>query len=429
MTIVILFLGFFIFIILGIPIGIAIGIASIIALLTGDLNVSMTIFPQRMFVASDNFILMAIPFFMLVGEIMERSGITQRIVNFANSSLGWLRFGMCYVTIMAGMIMGGISGSCTADTAALSAVMIPTMNKLGYKKGFTAAVMASSGTIGIIIPPSIPMIILGSITGISISRLFIGGIIPGIIIGLSLMITSRFVCIKYKMGFSDFQKFSIKNLIKSFYETLPPLLAPVIIIGGILSGIFTATESSAIALIYVSILGVFVYKTIKSNMLIDIFAHAAKNTAIVMFVIGSSTLFSWILTINNFSIMLAEGMLSISHNPFIILFFINLIFFIGGMFIDGTPMIIMFVPLFLPIITAANINHLLFGLMICMNVAIGAITPPVCAALYVAASVGNVKFSEAGKSVFPFVIAIIICLLIVVLVPETVTFLPRVMVK
>jgi C4-dicarboxylate transporter DctM subunit len=422
----VLFIGFFVLLILGVPIGMSIGLASIVTMLY-DGSISLLILPQKFFTSINSFTLLAIPFFMLTGVIMDKSGITNRLVNFADSIVGWLKGGMSYVTVVAGMLMGGISGSAPADTAALSSVMIPSMIKMGYPGRFAAALQAAAGSIGIIIPPSVPMVVLGGITSISVGALFLGGIIPGIMIGLMLMAVAGYICVTRKIGLSAKNRFSISYFIESFRKAILPLIAPVIIIGGILSGVFTPTESSVVAVVYTLILGLFVYKSIKLKDMTAIFVEAVISSANVILIIAASALFSWLLTRYNFPTILSKILFGISDNPLFILFVINLIFFFGGMFIEGLALIIMFVPILLPIATSVGIDPLAFGIMVIVNIALGTLTPPVGVCLFVAASASRVKLDEVSKSAFPFVGVLVLVLILIVVFPVLITFLPTVL--
>jgi C4-dicarboxylate transporter DctM subunit len=422
----ILFFAFFVMLILGVPIGISIGIASVFTMFC-DGSIPLLILPQKFFTSINSFTLLAIPFFMLTGVIMDKSGITNRLVSFADSIVGWLKGGMSYVTVVAGMLMGGISGSAPADTAALSSVMIPSMTRMGYPARFAAALQAAAGSIGIIIPPSVPMVVLGGITSISVGALFLGGIVPGIMIGLLLMVVSGYICITKKIGFSNKSRFSLKYFFESFRKAVLPLIAPIIIIGGILSGVFTPTESSVVAVVYTLILGLFVYKSIKLKDLTAIFMEAVISSANVILIIAASALFSWILTRYNFPTSLSNLLFKISDNPFFILLVINIIFFLGGMFIEGLALIIMFVPILLPIATSVGIDPLVFGIMVIVNIALGTLTPPVGVCLFVASSASGVKLDEAAKSVLPFVGVLTLVLIAIVIFPALITFLPTVL--
>lgn len=400
MNVVWLSLGlFFLFMILGVPIAMSIGLAAGASLLAMD--TSLVVMAQKMFISTNSFTLIAIPFFMLVGAIMDRSGITEMLVNFAKACIGWIRYGMVYVTILAGILMGGISGSATADTAALSGILIPTMERQGYPRNFTAPLQASAGTLGVIIPPSLCMIVLGSVTNLQVSKLFIAGIIPGCIVGLCIGIISFFICRSQGFGESDTMRFSLKLLGKSTKEAVWALLIPVIIVGGILAGVFTPTEASVIAVVYTLFVALMVTKTIRLKDIPAIFCDAARSTGTVMFVIGTSAVWSWILSYANIPGMLADAITSFTQSPFVVMMIITVIFLIGGMFIDGTPLIIMLVPLLYPVATAVGFDPLAFGIIICICNAMGAITPPVGAALFVACASGGVKLEKTFKYVYP----------------------------
>lgn len=421
--IALLFIAFFLLLIFGVPVGIALGVASIITILCEG-TIPLLVIPQKMFISMNSFTLLAIPFFMLTGVIMDKSGLTQRLVNFADSIIGWTKGGMSYVSVTSGMLMGGISGSAPADTAALSSVMTPSMVKMGYPARFAAALQAASGSIGIIIPPSIPMVVLGGIASISVGKLFLGGIIPGLLIGVLLMVVSGIICNKYKYGVSKSNSFSIDYFLGSFKKAILPLLAPVIIIGGILTGIFTPTESSVIAVVYTLILGLVVYKSIKIRELPAIFMEAIVSSGNVLLIIAASSLFSWILVSHNFPQILSELITGVSDNPIFIILVINLIFIIGGMFIEGLALLIMFVPILLPIALSAGMDPIVFGVMIVINIAIGTLTPPVGVCLFVACSSSGVKLDHAIKSAIPFVLVLCLALVLVVLFPALVTYIP-----
>jgi C4-dicarboxylate transporter, DctM subunit len=423
-----LFIVFFILLLLGVPIAVSMGIASIVTLIYEN-PMLLLVVPQKFFMSINSFTLLAVPFFMLTGVIMDKSGLTNRLVHFADSLVGWLKGGMSYVSVLAGMLMGGISGSAPADTAALSSVMIPSMVKMGYSARFAAALQAAAGSIGIIIPPSVPMVVLGGITSISVGALFLGGIIPGLMIGLMLIIVSAIICNTTKMNVHDTKNFSIKYVGESFRKAILTLVAPVIIIGGILTGIFTPTESSVIAVVYTLILGLVIYKSIKITNLKEIFVEAVLSSANVMFIVAASALFSWILIRNNFPQIMSDLIFGVSNSPAFILFISNLIFFIGGMFIEGLALMIMFVPILLPISTSVGIDPIVFGIMTVVNIAIGTLTPPVGVCLYVASSAAKIKFDEAAKSVVPFVFVMLVALVLIVAFPALITFIPKSVLK
>jgi len=428
MMLSLIILGFFlVFLVCGVPIAIAIGLAAIIGPQLGGFDFSIVILPQKMFIASNSFTLMAIPFFMLAGTIMEHSGITQKLINFADAVVGWMKYGLCYVTVIAGMLMAGISGSAAADTSALSAILIPAMNKMGYPKKFIVPLVASSGTIGVIIPPSITFIILGNLMNVSVARLFMAGIIPGILIAVGLMLTSRIVCSRIGLVLEmTSTKFSMKKLWSTFLDALLSLFAPIIIVGGIMFGIFTPTEASVIVVFYAFILGFFVYKTIKLNSLIEIVFSAAKGTAIVMFVVGTSMVFSWIMTICNVPAAVGNFIASISENPIFVLLFITAFFFICAMFIDGTPLIIMLVPIFYPLALSVGINPWVFAVILCINSAIGAVSPPVGTALFISCTIANIGIEKTIPYTIPFLISSLIVTILLMIYPALITFIPSI---
>jgi C4-dicarboxylate transporter, DctM subunit len=422
-VIALLFITFFLLLIIGIPVGISLGVSAIF-IIVWEGTIPLLVIPQKMFISMNSFTLLAIPFFMLTGVIMDKSGLTQRLVNFADSIIGWTKGGMSYVSVTSGMLMGGISGSAPADTAALSSVMTPSMVKMGYPARFAAALQAASGSIGIIIPPSIPMVVLGGIASISVGKLFLGGIIPGLLIGVLLMVVSGIICTKYKYGVSKTNSFSFRYFTDSFKKAILPLFAPIIIVGGILTGVFTPTESSVIAVVYTLILGLIVYKSIKIRQLPKIFMEAIVSSGNVLLIISASSLFSWILVSHNFPQLLSDLITSVSDSPIFIIFVINIIFILGGMFIEGLALLIMFVPILLPIAMSAGMDPIVFGVMIVINIAIGTLTPPVGVCLFVACSSSGVKLDHAMKSAIPFVLVLCFALVLVVLFPSLVTFIP-----
>ena len=415
---------FLVLALLGLPIAISIGVASLGALLMqGD--IPLTIMAQRMYSSVNSVTLMGIPFFMLVGNIMGRSGITARMIRFCNAIVGWMMGGLCYAATLAGMMLGAVSGSAPASTAVLSSVMVPKMEELGYKREFSSAIMVASGSIGIIIPPSMPMIVLGSLTGISVGKLFMGGVIPGIMIGLSFMIVSFFVCKTKGYGEAARVPFSMKELWESFKQAILPMIAPIIIMGGIMSGVFTATESAVVAVVYTLFLGVFIYRTIALQDLPKLFAEAMLMAANVMLIIAASSVFAWILQSNNFGQIIQSLFSGALHSKILIMVIVNLIFFAGGFFLEGTAMQIMFIPILYPIVTLAGIDPVAFGVTVIVNIALGTITPPVAVCLYVASSSANVAVEKIIKEVIPYVIALAVDIVILILCPQLITFMAQ----
>lgn len=408
----------------GLPIGISIGIASLTALVVQG-GVPLTIIPQKMYTAVNSVTLMGIPFFMLVGNVMEKSGITGRLIRFCNALVGFMMGGMCYAATLAGMMMGAVSGSAPASTAVLSSVMVPKMEELGYKREFSSAIMVASGSIGIIIPPSMPMIVLGSLTGISVGKLFVGGIMPGVMIGLSFMIVSYAVCRIKGYGAEARVPFSAKEVWDSFKEAILPILAPTIIMGGIMTGIFTATESAVVAVVYTLFLGMCVYHTITIKELPKMFADAMLMAANVMLIIAASSVFAWILQANNFGQIIQSMFSNVLHSKILIMVIVNLIFFAGGFFLEGTAMQIMFIPILYPIVVLAGIDPVAFGVTVIVNIALGTMTPPVAVCLYVAASSGGVAVEKIIREIIPYVAVLALDVLILILFPQIITLLPQ----
>ncbi|MBW2608309.1 MAG: TRAP transporter large permease [Deltaproteobacteria bacterium] len=392
------------------PIAIAIGVASILAIfIQGDFTMMMVV--QRMFSGTDSFHLMAVPLFMFTGTLMEAGGISRRIIDFANSLVGWLPGGLAAVTIVSAMFFAGISGSAAADAAAVGAILIPAMKKSGYKSDFAAAVQASGGSIGVIIPPSIPMIIFGFLTGASIGQLFAAGILPGVLIGLSLIGVATYISAKH--GYASTTSFSISEVWRTFKRALIAMGAPVIILGGILFGIFTATESAAVAVVYALVVGMFVYRKIKIKDLFHLFRNGAITSSIVMFIIATASVFSWIAAIEDIPALLAGTLLSLTENPIILLLLINMVLLIAGTFVETTASLILLVPMITAMLPSLGIDIIQLGVIVVANLAIGMLTPPMGICLIVSCSISGDSLSAISKRILPFLGILIIDLLII----------------
>lgn len=408
------------------PIAIAIGAASITAVLVqGDFNLMMVV--QRMYSGTDSFHLLAVPLFMFTGTIMEAGGISRRIIDFANALVGWLPGGLAAVTIVSAMFFAGISGSAAADTAAVGAILIPAMKKSGYDSDFAAAVQASGGSIGVIIPPSIPMIIFGYLTGASIGRLFAAGILPGILIGISLIFVSTLI--SQKKGYSTAAVFSMDETWRTFKRSLLALGAPVIILGGILFGIFTATESAAVAVIYALIVGLFIYREIRIKDLVPLFINGAITSAIVMFIISTASVFSWIAAIEDIPSQLAGTLLNISSNPVVILLLINIILLIAGTFIETTAALILLVPMITAMVPALGIDLIQLGVIVVTNLAIGMLTPPLGICLIVSCSISNDSIASISRRIIPFLLILIVDLLIITFYPPLTMWMANLVIR
>ena len=406
---------------MNIPLSVSIAGSSIIAILiSGKFPLMMVV--QRMVNAVDSFPLMAVPLFMLAGALMDSGGISRRIVNFADSLVGWLSGGLAAVSIVASMFFAGISGSAAADTAAVGSMLIPSMKEKGYKSEFAAAVQAAGGSIGVIIPPSIPMIIYGFITGTSIVKLFAGGIFAGILIGFSLIAVS--VIISKKNNYGKDVKFGLKNVFKSFKEAGWALGATVIILGGILGGIFTATEAAAVAVIYGFIVGKFVYKELKFKQIPKLMMESAVLAAIILFIISAASIFGWILTMENIPQMVGTWLVNLTSNKIFLLLLINLMLLIAGTFMETTVSLILLVPIIMPILPMIGMDPVQMGVVVVTNLAIGMLTPPLGICLIVSAGISKDSIAGVSKAILPFLLMTIADLLILTFWPPITTFLP-----
>ncbi len=396
------------------PIAVAIGVASALAILVrGDFPLMMI--AQRMFGGVDSFHLMAVPLFMFTGVIMEAGGISRRIIDLANALVGWLPGGLAAVAVVSAMFFAGISGSAAADAAAVGAILIPAMKRSGYDSPFAAAVQASGGSVGVIIPPSIPMIIYGFLTGASISRLFAAGILPGLLIGASLIAVAA--VISRKKGYAATQRFSISRLVHTFRRALLALGAPVIILGGILFGIFTATESAAVAVVYALAVGGFVYRKIGLADLPRLFTEGAITSAVVMFIIATASIFSWVAAIEDLPETLAGTLTGVTQNPVFLLLLINAILLAAGTFVETSAALILLVPMITAMLPALGVDPIHLGVIIVTNLAIGMLTPPMGICLIVSGAISGDRLVNVSRSVAPFLVVLLIDLLLITFFP------------
>lgn len=416
--------AFFVLLIFGVAVCFTLGISSLLyLLLTGN---DLIIITQRMFAGADSFTLMAIPLFIFAGEIMNECGVTKRIINFSQSLLGFVAGGLACVNVFASMIMAGISGSSTADVASIGNMLISAMEKAGYKRSYATAITAASATIGSIIPPSILMILYGSITGISIGRLFMAGVIPGILTGVAQMTYAVYKAKKNPTLYDgDPVPFEWRNLWKNFLDAIPALIMPLIIIGGILSGIFTATEAGAIASVYGLLVGIFIYKEFKVSNILRTIINSAKTTGMSMMIVASAIAFSWILAKEGFPKTVAGVINGLSNNPYIVLFAMIIVMLIIGCFMDTTAAAIIMVPIFAPIALAIGLDPIHFAMVMVLTFILGGITPPVGVILYVASAVGKVKMKPLLQEMFPLILISVAVLFAVAYIPQISMFLPN----
>ncbi|MEL0115054.1 MAG: TRAP transporter large permease [Gammaproteobacteria bacterium] len=421
---IILIISFFLLLGIGVPIAFSIGIASqITILLTIESVPALTTLAQQMATSLDSFTLLAIPFFILAGQFMNQGGIADRLIAFAKSIFGSIPGGLAFVNIISCMLFGAISGSAVAAASAIGGFMSPMMEKEGYDRSFSAAVNISSATTGLIIPPSNILIVYSLASGgVSIGALFLAGYIPGLLMGLSLMVLASIFSI-YKQ-FPRSERTTMSNVIKSFLSALPSLFMLILVIGGIVAGLFTATEASAISVIYAMVLSFF-YKEISIGDLSDIFIETIKISSIVLFLIATSMSMSWVMSYEDLPSLINEIILGFSDNPIIIILIINTILLLIGIFMDMTPAVLIFTPIFLPIVTATGMDPLHFGIMMIMNLCIGLCTPPVGSVLFVGCSISNLKIEDVIKPLIPFFLVLIIVLLAVTFIPNLSLWLPK----
>ncbi|SDJ39941.1 TRAP transporter large permease [Paenibacillus naphthalenovorans] len=411
-----------ILLLLSVPVALSLGLASTIAVLS-DGNMPLLVLVQRMFAALDVFPLMAIPFFILAGSLMETGGISRRLVNLANSLVGGMTGGLAVVTVVTAMFFSAISGSSAATTAAIGSILIPAMVQRGYDIRFASATQAVSGELGVIVPPSIPMILFGISAGVSIGDLFLAGFIPGIMISFSLILTCWFIA--KRKGYKGKSGITMAMKVQAFKEALLALLMPVIILGGIYGGLFTPTEASVVAVAYAFIVGVFIYKEVKWKDLVNIFAKSSITTAIIMVIIANAGMFGWILTREQIPQQIGEFFTSISSSPIVFLFLINLLLWFVGMFFETSAAIIILAPLLTPVAVALGIDPVHFGMIMIVNLAMGMVTPPVGVNLFVACQIAGIRLEQIMRPLVPFLFVLVVDILIITYVPKISLLLPQ----
>lgn len=408
-------ISLFIVFLIGVPIAFSLGIVSVTEILVDELPITVVI--QKMFTGVDSIALTAIPLFILSGNIMYRGGMSRRIVNFAELLLGHLPSGLAIVSVFACMFFAAITGSAIAATAAIGGILIPLMVDKGYDKEFCAPLLACGGSIGPIIPPSIPLLVYGTLANVSVGKLFIGGIMPGLLMGLVLMVYCVYVG-KRRNYIGNEKRAPLKDVLSAGKDATVALLMPVIIIGGIMSGIFTPTESAAIAVVYSVIVGKFVYNELTIKDAWETLVESAKSTGQVLMVVAFASLFTWVITINNIPQEIGEILIDVADNKYVLLMIINIILLIAGTFIDTTSAIVIFTPLFLPLVQTFDINLIHFGLVMAVNLTIGMCTPPLGVCLFVSGSIARVSLKEQFRDLMPMIGTLIIVLLLVTYIPD-----------
>jgi len=424
-TILVLVLVFVILLFSNVPICICIGMATICTMLFSmPAQPAVTQVAQRIATGLDNFALLAIPFFILSGQLMGKGGIARRLINMAKAVVGILPGGLAYVNISACMLFGAISGSAVAATSAIGSFMIPEMNKEGYNKNFSAAANATASTTGLLIPPSNILIVYSLASGsVSVAALFIAGYLPGILTGLSLMTVAGIIALikNYRGG----ERIGFLEMAKRFADSILSLLLVVIVIGGIIAGFFTATEAAAIAVLYSLFLSVIVYREVKLRDLPKILKQTVVTNAVVMLLIGTSMALSWLLAYANIPQNISRVLIALTESKIIILLIINVILLAVGTFMDATPAVLIFTPIFLPVVTQLGVDPLHFGILMILNLCIGICTPPVGAVLFVGCAVADTKITHIVKWLLPFFAAMIVSLMLVTYIPWITLVLPR----
>lgn len=426
MTAWILFLTFVVLLLLNVPIAICLGLSAVAALATTPMGFNMI--PANVYAQTSKFALLAVPYFIFAGNIMEKTGISAKLIRLAQSFVGHKRGGLALVCIIVSCFFAAISGSGPATVAALGCVIIPAMVENGYRKSTSSALMATSGAIGVIIPPSITLVIFGCITGVSIGELFIGAMIPGILVGISLAVAALLSTRKDKLV--ELPKATAKERWEAFKDAFWGLLMPVIILGGIYGGVFTPTESAAVSAIYGLFVGLFVYRSIGIREIYHILVDSVSQTATVMFIMATACLFSYVMTISGIATTAGNLLATLSGGSTLIYFIIlNILLLLAGCVLDGSSALYIFAPIFFPVGIALGVDPVHLGVVAIVNLAIGLVTPPVGVNLYVACGIGKVSIKELLTGLWPFLIASLIALIVITYIPVLSTFLPGLMVK
>ena len=415
---------FLIFLMIGLPVFFALLAAPGILLWMNGQERDVALLYRNVYNGMDSFPLMAIPFFMLAGELMNRGGITERLVEFSQALMGHLRGGLAHVNILSSMLFAGLSGSAVADTSALGSMLIPAMEKQGYTRRFSAAITAASSVIGPIIPPSGIMIIYAYVMGESVAALFLAGIVPGILVGLSLMLMVKIMADRYDFPVAS-RKTTWREKGQASLKAFFPLMTPVIIMGGILGGIFTPTEAAAVAAAYGLLIGLFVMRTLRISDLGGIFQRSAATSAVVLLLVGAAMAFKTVVSLSHAPEILANIILGLSDNPLILLFLINILLFIVGMFLDAGPAIIILGPVLGPVFTDLGVDPIHFAMIMSVNLTVGLITPPMGLVLFVASSVSGERISTISRAILPFLAMEIIVIFLITYIPALSMTIPR----
>ncbi|MGM0419783.1 MAG: TRAP transporter large permease [Bacillota bacterium] len=417
-------IAFFVLLLSGTPIGFTLGATALFVFYQMGLEPLLAMVPQRFFAGLDMFTLMAMPFFILAGQIMNKSGITTRLVKFANVLVGHLRGGLAHANIVASIFFAGMTGAAVSDTAAIGSMLIPAMVEDGYDEDFSAAVTAASSIIGPTIPPSNMMVIYGSLMGVSIAGLFAAGLVPGVFLGLVLMVLSSIIAAKRGYPKKD-KRATIKEMLVALKDATLALLMPVIILGGILTGVFTPTEAAAVAVFYAFVVGMFIFKSLKIKDLPDLMEGTVRTTGVVFIIIASASILGWILASQRVPAQVAEIFLSVSENKYVILLMINLLMLFVGMFMDIAAALVILGPILHPIAVNMGVPPIQFGIIMVLSLNVALMTPPVGACLYVITSITDLTLEQVSRAIWPFIVAEVIVLFAITFIEPISMFFPR----
>jgi len=421
-TALFVFVGLIILMFLNVPIAISTGLATVAGLVFAN-DAPIMVFVQRMMVGIDSFTLLAIPLFILTGRLMALGGVTTDLINLSKSLVGFMRGGLAYVNIVVSMFFAGITGSATADSSSIGSILIPAMLKRGYEKDYAVAITATSSTIGVMIPPSIPLVIYGITAGESIGKLFLGGAIPGLMVGGSLMFVSYILAVK--RGYPAEERISLNEIFKNIIKSIPPLFTIVIILGGIISGLFTATEAAGVAVFYTFLLGYFYYKELKFKDIPDMIIEVAVITGMVSLMIATASGLGWLFASEQVPKALGNFILGITENKYLILLFINLLLLFVGTWLDLSPAVIIFAPILLPIIKMIGVDPIHFGVIMVVNLAIGLFTPPVGVCLFVSCGIADISIIDTIQAFIPLFLTMVVILMLITYFPPLVMYLPN----
>jgi tripartite ATP-independent transporter DctM subunit len=422
-SIAVLGISFVVLLLMNVPIAFALGMSTLLTILSIGGIPAFTIIAQKMATGIDTFALLAIPFFILSGLLMGRGGIARRLIDFAGSLVGWLPGGLAYVNVLTCMMFGSISGSAVAAVSAIGGFMVPEMNKKKYDQNFNVSVTVTAATTGLLIPPSNAMIVYSLAAGsVSIAAMFLAGFLPGILVGIGIMIVCGIIAARRSYGGGE--RTGFKTIVITFKRAVLSLLLVFIVMGGIIGGIFTATEAAAIAVLYAFVLSVLIYREVKPRDIPKILLDTGITTAVVMLLIATSTAMSWILAYENIPQTISAALLAVSDNKIVIMLLINVILLVVGTFMDMTPAILIFTPILLPVVTTLGVNPIHFGILLIANLCIGLCTPPVGTALFVGCGIGKTTIAKITPSLIPFFIAMIAALMVICYVPAVSMFVP-----